>query len=66
MKLKINLNETLKTVHDDIMDEILVNLPSEDAEMISRGMKPNSDFGKAVFWTIEKMKRVFHDLMSED
>lgn len=66
MKIELNINEQIDEIYKIVMDDILAQLDSETAEMIMRGIKPNNEWGKGVFWTVKRVNETLFNLKKDN
>ncbi len=59
-------NIKLDEVENLIMDEILASLSDKDAKLIENNVKPDSEWTRGVWWTVQRIKAVILSLKKED
>ena len=77
IELTISEETLLKLVHEStnikldevenlIMDEILASLSDKDAELIKSNVKPDREWARGVWWTVQRIKAAIFSLKKED
>lgn len=59
-------NIKLDEVENLIMDEILASLSDKDAKLIENNVKPDGEWARGVWWTVQRIKAVILSLKKED
>lgn len=58
-------NIKLDEVENLIMDEILASLSDKDAKLIENNIKPDGEWARAVWWTVQRIKAAILSLKKE-
>lgn len=58
-------NIKLDEVENLIMDEILTSLSDKDAKLIENNIKPDGEWARGVWWTVQRIKAAILSLKKE-
>ncbi len=58
-------NIKLDEVENLIMDEILASLSDKDAKLIENNIKPDGEWARGVWWTVQRIKAAILSLKKE-
>ena len=58
-------NIKLDEVENLIMDEILASLSDKDAKLIENNIKPDGEWARGVWWTVQRIKAAILSLTKE-